>query len=54
MVVLPEQALIFCLEFNNALDGLHSNHAEKVVAKKWFEEHDYSSGGVDDEPSTWN
>lgn len=46
--------LIRCSEFNNALDAFYSNHAEKVVAERWFEEHDYGSGDVDGDPSTWH
>ena len=40
-------------EFNNALEEFYSNRAEKVVAERWFEEHEYGSGDVDDDPSTW-
>lgn len=46
--------LTFCSEFNSALEGFYSDRAEKVVAEQWFEEHDYGSGDVDDDPSTWH
>jgi len=40
-------------EFNNALEEFYSNRAEKFIAEKWIEEHDYGSGDLDDDPSTW-
>jgi len=49
----PAQSLLL-EEFNSILEEFYSDCAEKVVAEQWFEEHDYGSGGVDDDPNTWH
>ena len=52
--MIRRRALNPRLEYNNALDELYSKYAEKTLAEKWVEEHDYNSGDADDDPSTWH
>lgn len=52
--MVQKRALRFCPEYNGALDEFYSKHAEKILADKWLDEHDYNSGDADDDPSTWH